>query len=365
MQFSEEKWRALVTGETCGFWAAVQRAGLRICSWAYRLGAWLRNWALDRGWIRAHRIPGTVIVSIGNLVVGGTGKTPVIIRLAEEWTDCNVAVLSRGYRSLAEKRPQPVVLSKGDGPLQSAEQCGDEPFLIAQRVPTAMVVVGRRRVDAARMAVDAGCNLLLIDDGMQHRQLARDFEVVVMDAEDPFGLGYHLPRGYLREDLSSLRRADLVILNHVKNINHFQLVKEKVAPYTSAPLVGSELQVQGVQTVKEQEEASLMGRKVGIFCGIGMPHKFRQTVQGMGGEIVAELFSGDHRLFSEEAFHAFAEKCASLGAEFLVCTEKDRVKIERLYSSPVPIAWVKVGLQIIAGFEAWEQFVETVQNRIA
>ncbi len=359
----EQLWRELVLGERKGLVAAIARAALLVVSWPCRTIVRLRNWAIDKEWLSTHHVQGALVVSVGNLVVGGTGKTPVLIKIAEELPNIKLAVLSRGYRSPAETQSVPTFLSRGEGPLHPPDFCGDEPFLISARLPHVLVVVGRNRRVGASMATEAGCKLLLLDDGMQHRRLARDLEVVVIDAEDPFGQGYHFPRGFLREDKHSLSRAQLVVLNHVRSPAHFSMVAQEVQPYTDAPMVGTELQFAGVETLEGVNIPTLMGKKVGIFCGIGKPEKFRNTIHGLGGEIVAEMFSPDHRLPAPTLFKRFAQRCYDQGAELLVCTEKDKVKLDTSLESVLPIAWVKVGIHIVAGFEAWDAFIEGINNR--
>ena len=231
----------LVTGKRKGFLAWLLKILLLPISWIYQFFVACRNWAFDRGWVRRYTPPVPVVISIGNIVAGGTGKTPVTYLLAKEFYDeVPLAILARGYRSKAENLSAPIVLSRGQGPMHPASYCGDEPFMLAQNLPKSFVFVGKDRHKASNMAAKAGVKLILLDDGMQHRRLARDFEVVVMDALDPFGQGYFLPRGLLREGLKSLSRADLIVLNHVYDHSRFIALRQKIARYTTAPVRGNE-----------------------------------------------------------------------------------------------------------------------------
>lgn len=353
----------VINGKQKGIVASFLRFFLMLLSWPYRLFIAGRNLIFDRGWISRYFSPVPIVISIGNIVVGGTGKTPVTLMFAKEFYDeFFIGILSRGYRSLAEKLPIPVVLSKGEGPMQSASFCGDEPFLIAQNLPKAFVVVGRNRHKASDIASRAGVQLILLDDGMQHRRLARDFEVVVMDTIDLFGQGYHLPRGLLRESVKSLSRADLIILNHVAGKDVFEEMKNKVSKYTKAVIVGTCMEVVRLETISGETVPSINGKKVGVFCGIAHPEYFQRTVLHEGGEIVASVFTSDHLSLDVPSLEAFAVQCQQMGAEMLLCTEKDKVKINDAVNLPIPIVWLKMQLKLVAGEDEWTGFISRVKS---
>lgn len=353
----------VITGKQKGILAFLLKLLLWVLSWPYKAYVMGRNWAFDKGWLCRYYPPVPVVISIGNIVVGGTGKTPVTLLIAQEFYDeFPLAVLSRGYRSQAEKLAVPVVLSKGEGPLQSAAFCGDEPFLIAQNLPKAFVIVGKNRHKASDMAARAGAQLVLLDDGMQHRGLARDFDVVVMDTSDPFGQGYFLPRGLLREGASSLKRAGLIILNHAADTNKFLEMKEQLARYSKALVVGTQMEVVQIEHFDGKPVETLQNRKVGIFCGIAHPEYFERTVLQQGAQIVASAFAADHKCLEPEAFGAFARHCKENGAEMLLCTEKDKVKIENARDIVLPIAWVKMRLALVQGHGEWRTFIERVKS---
>lgn len=353
----------VITGKQKGIIAAFLRLLLLMLSLPYWLIVTCRNWVFDRGWLRRYFPPVPVVMSIGNIVVGGTGKTPVTLMIAQEfYTEFLIAILSRGYRSQAEKLSVPIILSKGEGPMQSAFFCGDEPFLLAQNLPKAYVVVGKDRHKASDIAAKAGAQLILLDDGMQHRRLARDFEIVVMDTCDPFGQGYFLPRGLLREGLSSLSRADLIILNHATDSDKFLTLKKLLARYSKAPVVGTQMEVVQVMEFGGEVVPSIKDRKVGIFCGIAHPEYFYQTVVQQGGQIVESAFAADHRGFDRAALAAFGRKCKEKGAEMLLCTEKDKVKIPDVLGIDLPVAWLKMRLNLVEGHNEWQLFMDKVKS---
>lgn len=352
----------VITGRQKGFFAFLLKTVLRLLSWPYRLYVVCRNLIFDQGWVSRYFPPVHVVISIGNIVVGGTGKTPVTLMIAQEfYQEFRLAVLSRGYRSQAEKLPIPIVLCKGEGPMQSASFCGDEPFLIAQNLPKAYVVVGKNRHKASDIAARAGVDVILLDDGMQHRRLARDYEVVVMDTMDLFGQGYFLPRGLLREGVGSLSRANLIILNHVADNTSYEAMKKMVAKYSAAPVVGTKMEVVQVETFSGELIASLKGQKVGIFCGIAHPEYFRNTVIQEGAEIVDSAFAADHMSLDRKTLVHFAETCKAKGAQLLLCTEKDKVKILDIQGLALPLAFLRMKLKLLEGQSEWTYFMDGIK----
>lgn len=360
--FSCKNWELyllkVIRNEEKGLVPTLLRIILTIFSYPYSWFVNARNWAYDHGWFRSYYPPVPLVISIGNITVGGTGKTPATLLIAEQfYHEVPLAVLSRGYRSQAEKFSTPVLLSKGQGALHPASYCGDEPFLIAQNLPKAFVVVGKNRHLSSNIAARNGAQLILLDDGMQHRGVARDLEVVVIDSRDPFGFGHYLPRGLLRDSVKSLQRADLIILNHSHDKEKFEQIKRQISSQTCAPIVGTIMDVEKVIDLNGVELDSLQGKKVGIFCGIAHPDYFRQTVQQLGAEIVSEYFLPDHDALDLERLHTFAYTSLESGADFIVCTEKDRVKISNPIQLPLPIVWIKSRLRVVEGEKHWATFI--------
>jgi tetraacyldisaccharide 4'-kinase len=354
----------VIKGYHLGIHARIARGVLRCLSWPFKIMVACRNWAFDHGWLRRYFPPVPVVISVGNIVAGGTGKTPVTLMIAEEfYNDFRIAVLSRGYCSRAEKLSTPVMMSVGGGPIHPASFCGDEPYLISQHLPKAFIIVGKNRHQASYMAAKAGAQLILLDDGMQHRSLARDFEVVVMDFSDPFGKGYFLPRGFLREGLHSLARADLIILNHVDDQKKYEGLEAKITRYSSAPIIGTRMEISQVIDCFGQAIPSLKNKSVGIFCGIAHPEYFHETVSSQGAHIVETMTVGDHRHFEPSELAHFAVRCKEKGAELLLCTEKDMVKLlGQAGQFSLPVAWIQVRLQLVAGEEKWKSFIQRTKS---
>lgn len=351
----------IIRGKKKGIGPSLIKSSLLPLSWLYRLLVTCRNIGYDKGWMRRYISPVPLVISIGNIVVGGTGKTPITLLFAKAFYErFSIGILSRGYRSEAERLESPVILCEGNGPLYSASYCGDEPYIFAQRLPKAHVIVGGNRQKASCLAAKAGVQIVLLDDGMQHRKLARDFDVVVIDVSDPFGQGHFLPRGFLREDKKSLSRAHLVVLNRIASSEQFALIKESLLPYTEATMVGTNWQVEKICDLQGNRISSIKGEKVGMFCGIASPDCFKHTLEHEGTIIVDEHCMPDHGEAHKGQLKAFAQSCAKKGAKWLVCTEKDYVKLDPSLSLALPIIWLQMEMNVVEGQKEWLAFLERV-----
>ena len=354
----------IIKGKRKGLLAHIVKFFLLILSWPYRLIIVIRNLAYDSGWLYQYDTPVPVVISVGNIVLGGSGKTPITLLLANHFYDAaNLAIISRGWRSPAEKLKKPVTLSNGKGPLHSAAYCGDEPYLLAENFPKAFVFVGRDKKYAANLAAQKGADLIILDDAMQHRRLARDYEVVVMDGRDPFGKNLFFPRGFLREGPKSIKRADLVILNHVENEDNFNEVKEAVNRYTKAPVVGTKVEIQKIYDLNGNEITTIKDKRLAIFCGIAHPEQFLETVKGLGASVVGQKFFPDHHFFNNEEIVHMADSFKAEGAEMLICTEKDKVKLSDLPLLPIPIFWIKMELVVSYGRCEWDSFIGSIRKK--
>lgn len=355
----------IVRGHRKGVMAFFIKTILLPLSWLYGLGVYFRNRLYEKGWMRRYVPPVPLVISVGNIVAGGTGKTPVTLLLAGAFYErFKVAILSRGYRSKIEKLDMPVLLCEGQGPIFPASYCGDEPYLFAQRLPKAIVIVGGNRKKASFLAAKAGVQAILLDDGMQHRRLARDFDVVVVDVGDPFGQGYFLPRGFLRDDICSLARANLIILNHIHDTDLFNSVKMQLKPYSLAPIIGTKGYVVAIRDLKGEEIVLPKEECVGMFCAIAHPEYFQRTLQQEGLKVVNEYILADHDSVHDKKLEQFAEMSLKKGARWLICTEKDRVKLHDPLNLALPILWVQLELRVIAGLEDWQHFLMQAEAKI-
>lgn len=272
------------------------------------------------------------VISVGNITVGGAGKTPVVIHLANELLASGerVAVLSRGYGGSATGA---LVVSDGSRVLAEPAECGDEPYLIARACPGAQVIVCRDRVAAGRLAIEKfGSTVLLLDDGFQHLRLARDHDVVVIDASNPFGNGHLMPRGPLREPRSALRFANEIWLSKTDQADEETLgrLTAEAEKWTGRKPIASRYRPTGIAdasltTVGGPE--ALAGKSVVLCAGLARPESFRRTVIGLGARIVLQQFFPDHHPFSRRELEALELARQREGAESIVMTEKDAVRL--------------------------------------
>jgi tetraacyldisaccharide 4'-kinase len=330
-------------------------AGLAVMSSMYRCAVCLRNFAYDRGFFRSWKLS-VPVISIGNITVGGTGKTPLVHLLVRTLQErLRLGVLTRGYRSGIERSGTIRQISSGEGPLFSAEECGDEPFLLAQKTK-AQVWVGADRVESGRLAILEGVDCLILDDGMQHRRIRRDVEIVVVDGSEPFSRGRFLPFGLLRDSPKVLKRADLIVATQIGDPDSYQRVQAALASYSTAPVIGTQIEV--------VHREKFPPRKVGVFCGIGHPARFLQTVRDLKSEIVDTFILRDHATLKREELEKFAKNCIALGAVALLCTEKDAVKLLPDLSLPLDVIPVGIELRVLFGKEHWERLVENILDKV-
>jgi tetraacyldisaccharide 4'-kinase len=364
-----KNWRVYVTevmkGRRRGKAANVLKVGLRCLSWGYRSMVACRHIGYSTGCLKQHSIKKpSWVISVGNIVAGGSGKTPVTLLLAKslQKQGLSVAVISRGYHSPAESLAQPIILSTGAGPKYGASYCGDEPYLLASNLPKGLVIVGADRVAGAQQAAELGAEAIILDDGMQHRRLARDIEITVIDAHNPLGGGFFLPRGFLRDHPKALSRANLLVIHAVENDKHFHVVRKTLSPYTQVPAIGTRIELGGVWNL-EGKPVDLANKRLGVFAGIAHPERFKQLVESLGATVVAFKSFRDHHRFTQQDLVAFSEHCLAEGADLIVCTEKDKVKIDPFSWLALPCAWVQIQLKIVAENHVWEEFIAGIQKK--
>ena len=214
------------------------------------------------------------------------------------------------------------------------------------------------------MAVKAGAKMILLDDGMQHRRLSRDLDIVVMDAQDPYGLGYFLPRGLLREGAKSLSRAHMIVLNHVESTEQFKAAMALVRQHSTAPIVGARANVVRIFDFKGEKIESLINKKVGIFSGIAHPEYFKKTVEGQGAVVVAQHTVSDHCDFDPLELEKFSKQCLDLEVDLLLCTEKDQVRFTDGLTLTLPVAWLQIELSIVENVEMWNAFITKAKTDV-
>jgi len=345
--------KRILSGAARGPLAALLRGLLWIASLPYGLVVRARNILYDNGLLAEYRADRPV-VSIGNITTGGTGKTPAV-EFAARWfleRGARPAILSRGYRSRAGRN--------------------DEAMLLAAHLPDIPHYQDPNRFRAAVEATKVGdANVLVLDDGLQHRRLTRFAEVVLVDATCPFGYGHLLPRGLLREPINGLRRADLIVLTRGDLISEDELTVlmerlDRIAP--DVPKATASHQPTGVARFPDgapEPPGTLSGRRVGLFCSIGNPDAFRQTVEGLGARVEWAATFPDHHWYTTEDLAGIV-RAEHRPVEVFVTTEKDAVKLlefcteggEPVWPKDKPLMVLRIEMAIRSGAAELEALFE-------
>lgn len=309
------------------------RTLLKPASYCYGLGSVVRLEAYSRGIMSSTRAPAPV-VSIGNITVGGTGKTPLTIDIARRLIALGLkpAILSRGYKR--QSREPLVVVSDGKSILADCRLSGDEPFMMAQAVPGAAVISCSSRKESSCVAVkQLGCNVLVLDDGFQHIQLERDLDILLVDYNDDLEQEWVLPAGRLREPLSGMRRASDIVITKVPGepdidrLNRIEASIAAIAP--QARLSSARFLPAGLSgSSGEQPLEALSGKKVICVSGIARPESFRTTLIELGAEIADSAEYCDHYWFDSKDIDHILKLRKEKGADLIVTTSKDFVRMD-------------------------------------
>ncbi len=328
------------------------------------------------------RTCGCLVISVGNLSVGGTGKTPVVEMLARalQAGGRRVAILSRGYKSVP--RPLPVriwnkifkkqalfvprVVSDGQSLLLDSRTAGDEPFMLANNLRGVVVLVDRDRLKSGLYAVrHFGVDTLLLDDGFQYVRMKRGIEVALVDRQAPFGNEFLLPRGTLREPPGNLRRATHIFITKCTGSSNDDLI-ERIRLYNrTADIIECAhrpMHLRDLITGEIKPLEFLKDLRVGSLCGIAMPESFESALRKLGAKIEIARSYTDHHRYTGKEIESFMRRCARRDIPAIITTEKDAVRIPRILDPEVPIYYLRVEIHILAGQENWEKFVERLTS---
>jgi tetraacyldisaccharide 4'-kinase len=338
------------------------RAPLRVLALLFGLAVAVRGWLFDRGLLAAATV-GAPVLSIGNLVVGGAGKTPVTVAIARRLAGRGrtVAILSRGYGA---SRRDARVVADGHGLRLSAGEGGDEPVLMARRLPGVRVLCGPSRVELARRAVETlGADALVLDDGLQHRRLARDLDVVVLDAAHPVGNGLLLPAGPNREPPTALGRAGLLWLSRVDQADPASLERWRALARRETGREAVESRHAPVDLLDGTLTRSLglprlRGLPVLLLSGLARPGAFRRTVEELGARVVGERRHPDHHRFGAADLEAAFSAAQAAGAALVVTTEKDAVRLDAARAGDPRLAVLTIEVELLAGAAALEEALD-------
>ena len=370
---AERIFKNIISGRSVGPVAEAARGVLHALSGLYAAGVRRRNASFDAQTGVSHaKHP---VISIGNITAGGTGKTPTVRYVCEclAKTGRRPAVLTRGYG--AEKNAKSFFVSEAGRILVGPAASGDEAWLLSKQMPFADVVVGRKRAESAALA-ETHADVFVLDDGFQHRALARDLDIVLIDATNPFGYEYVLPRGLLREPLESLQRADIVVLTRTDRVTPEGLNQTKDAlrdMLPHVPIYETVHETRGIQTIERwlageapDPVQSCKGVKLLAVSGIATPQSFIDNLTAAGLTVHAEKAYGDHHAYGEDDLIDLLKEAFFSGAEAVVTTEKDAVKMAPLLEDSdlkIPVFVLPVGIRFTgdeAGF--CERLIEAVRG---
>ena len=355
---NQETYKKLISGKNAGLFASAARLLLNIIAVFYGMGVRLRNWLFDAGQAKSYAVSAaglvtsdraqvTVpVISVGNITVGGTGKTPLVIWLCNllHEENINCGILTRGYKAATGEN--------------------DEPGMLAKNCPGTAVMVNSDRLAGAIEAIKKHqAQVLVMDDGFQHRRLHRDIDIVTIDAMLPFGYGRILPAGLLREPVSALKRAQAAIITRCDLVSRNNLTELTatisrinpgmiVAQTVHSPVCATS----GKRQIPLEE---LKNKKTFVFCGIANPDAFLATVGLVGANITRSKVYDDHHNYTAGDIEEIYRDAAQSGAEMILTTEKDYNKIDLPDSYPaLELAYLAVRLQFVEGADRIRELIE-------
>jgi tetraacyldisaccharide 4'-kinase len=377
----EQHFIAIIDGRRNDRVDLISRGLLLILSRAYRQAAQFRHWIYDKRIFR-HRALGCLVVSIGNLTCGGTGKTPVVEVFARTLSQKGrrVAVLSRGYRSkdrpllqkcrelFRSKRHEvpPRIVSDGRNLLLNSAMAGDEPYMLAANLKDVIVLVDKDRVKAGLYAIsEFEADTLILDDGFQYLDLKPRLNIVLVDATRPFHNHHVLPRGLLREPIKNIRRADYIFLTKSNGGRHLRHLKAFIRRHNRRAEIieccHKPLYLEDVYAKGERLPlAHLQGRRIAALSGIACPESFEDFLLQQGAEIVCHERFADHHRYRQQEIIDFINHAKTAGAELVVTTEKDAVRMPRLDRRDVPMCFMRVEIDILSGQESFDQCISRI-----
>jgi tetraacyldisaccharide 4'-kinase len=360
--------------------ARILRGILYALSFIYERLVQLRLY-LYRKRVFRERTLGCLVISIGNLTVGGTGKTPIVEKFARALQSGGrrVAILSRGYKSVPQPRKRrwlrgfdkkdvapPRIVSDGKSLLLDSTTAGDEPYMLAHNLKDVIVLVDKDRVKSGRFAIDKWkVDTLLLDDGLQYLHLKHRLDMVLIDRQAPFGNELLLPRGTLREPPRNLRRASYIFITKSTGQPNDALV-ERIRRYNrTAEIIECThhpLYLQNTYTGERLALERLRGTFIGSICGIAAPESFEGALKALGAHVDLAKRYIDHHYYTDAELLSFIARCIRRDLAMIVTTEKDAVRMPRLPESEVkvPIYFLRVEIQILSGHESWEHCVARI-----
>jgi tetraacyldisaccharide 4'-kinase len=369
----------VIEGRRTGKSATLLRGILRVLSWIFVVIVQVRLWLYRHRIIRANTL-GCQVISVGNLTVGGTGKTPVVEVFARNLQEQGrkVAILSRGYKSkelpFLQKMSQrittgkietpPRVVSDGKRLLLDSHTAGDEPYMLASNLPDVSVVVDKDRVKAGKYAIkELGCDTLILDDGFQYLKLGHRLDIALVDRTNPFGGGHLLPRGLLREPMRNIKRAGFIFITkcdtdgapelkeQLRRMNpHAEISECRHAPKFLKDVFGETL----------YDLDWLKGKKIAAVSGIAVPESFENALRSFGAEIVYTRRFSDHHRFTQQEVINTINRSIKCGADAILTTEKDAVRFPFIERRDIPTLFMRVQIEMLSGEEEFMDWISRI-----
>lgn len=369
----------VILEERRGKAAGLARTLLFLLSKVFLVGVKLRRFLYDVRLLRDSTL-GVQVIAVGNITVGGTGKTPVVEKFARELQNQGrtVAILSRGYRSkppplakrlldrllLRSDTTPPRVVSDGKSLLLDSETAGDEPYMLASNLKDVVVLVDKDRVKSGRYAIEKfGCDTLLLDDGFQYWKLAgRRRDIVLIDCQAPFGNEFLLPRGTLREPGSHLSRASTIFIT--KSDGNTAKLRARIARHNAAAgiieCVHHPLYLEDLFTGERRELETLKGRKIAALSGIAQPESFENSLIKLGAELVYSKRFADHHRFTQQEVLNVVNRGKKRQAGVIITTQKDAVRFPKIDRRDLPIFFMRVEIKIVTGAKDFHDCVRQI-----
>ena len=362
-----------------GFRAGLLRSALHFLSFLYLWAVQLRLFLYRNRFFKERQL-GCLVISIGNLTVGGTGKTPVVEKFARalQIGGRRVAILSRGYKSIDTRKRRtlvnrmlrdgadhpPRLVSDGQRILLDSATSGDEPYMLASNLRGVAVVVDKDRVKAGLHAIkELNVDTLLLDDGLQYLHLRHRLDIVLIDRQAPFGNEFLLPRGTLREPPGNLRRASYIFITKCNGEPNDELV-DRIRQYNrTAEIIECAHKPLFLQHVYKDDHVPLThlnGLYIGSLCGIAAPESFENGLRKLGAKIEISRHFADHHRYTEKELTSFLQRCVRRDVGAVITTEKDAVRFPVIDPLPLPIYYLRVEIEILSGHETWEHCVQRI-----
>lgn len=369
----------VIEGRRKGKRAAVLRLVLQHLSYIF-VGLVQLRLRLYRHGILRHQALGCQVLSVGNLTVGGTGKTPVVETFARSLHQRGrkVAILSRGYkksqpgvgRQMLNKltgktrKAGPLIVSDGQRLLLNSASGGDEPYMLASNLPGVAVVVGKDRVKSGLYAINKlGCDTLILDDGFQYLDLKHRLDIVLVDRTNPFGNGHVLPRGILREPIRNIKRAGFIFITKSNGDGADELKKQLRALNPTAEISECRHHAKYLQNVFTRERhplSELRDKKIVAVSGIAAPAGFEEAIEKLGGRVIHHCRYADHHRYNQQEIIDIMNESLNRQADMIVTTEKDAVRFPSLQRLDIPIYFLRVQIEMLSGEDAFQDWIARI-----